>query len=109
MALRSDGLTSSGKVTLSPTLVVLPALPLALACGAESVPKSLLKVPPTPSLSNQSTGSSAMSGDWNADTDVGHTAFTVDPDGTKVTTAVVRVADYTCGGTFLSAEPQEVS
>ena len=99
---------SPGTVKLSPTLVVLLALPLALACGAESVVKSLLKVPPTPSLSSQSTGSSPMSGDWNADTDFGHIAFTVAPDGTKVTTAVVRVQDYTCGGTFLSAEPQEI-
>jgi hypothetical protein len=50
-----------------------------------------------------------MSGDWNADTDFGRFSFTVDPDGTKVTTAVVHVQDFTCGGTTLSAEPQELS
>lgn len=50
-----------------------------------------------------------MSGDWNADAEFGHLAFTVDPDGTKVTTAVVRVQSFTCGGTFLTTEPQELS
>lgn len=47
-----------------------------------------------------------MSGDWNASTDFGRLAFTIDPTGTSVTTAVVKLANYTCGGTTLTTETQ---
>ncbi len=43
-----------------------------------------------------------MSGDWNADTEFGHIAFTVDPDGHNVTTTLIKMSSFTCGGTFLS-------
>ena len=94
---------------LVPMLIFFLALPLSMACGARSLISSALNLPPTPSLSDEPTGSSPMSGDWNADTDFGHFAFTVDPDGVKITTAVVKVAGFTCGGTYLSTEPQELS
>ena len=47
-----------------------------------------------------------MSGDWNADTDFGHFAFTVDPDGRDVVTAVINMSRWTCGGTTLTTELQ---
>ena len=47
-----------------------------------------------------------MSGDWNAVTDFGRFAFTVDPNAQKVTTAVVKVNAFACGGTILSTETQ---
>jgi hypothetical protein len=50
-----------------------------------------------------------MSGDWNASTDFGRMAFTVDPNGTTVTTAVIVVMNWTCGGTTLTTELQSLS
>ncbi len=88
-------------------LVSLAAL--SLACGAQSLIPSMPTfplVPPTPSQNNVSTGGSPMSGDWNAATPFGRFAFTVDPDGKDVTTAVVKLAGYTCGGTTLTTEAQ---
>lgn len=90
-------------------IAVIPlVLAASMACGIGSLP-SIPGLPPKPSLSDQPTGSSPMSGDWNADTDFGHFSFTVDPDGTKVTTAVVEMSGYSCGGTTLSTETQNLS
>jgi len=47
-----------------------------------------------------------MSGDWNANTDFGHIAFTVDPNGNNVVTTVIKMSNFTCGGTFLTTETQ---
>ena len=82
------------------------ALTLSLACGAGSILKAIPGMQPTPSTSNVSTGSSPMSGDWNAATDFGRFAYTVDPNGEKVTTAVVKVKDFSCGGTILTTQTQ---
>jgi hypothetical protein len=82
---------------------------LSLACGAQSLMPSIPTfppIPPTPSQNNVSTGSSPMSGDWNATTPFGRFAFTVDPDGTNVTTVVVKLTGFTCGGTTLTTEAQ---
>ena len=50
-----------------------------------------------------------MSGDWNASANFGRLAFTVDPDGKNVTTAVITVSDWTCGGTTLTTELQAIT
>ncbi|MFZ1041553.1 MAG: hypothetical protein WCA79_13665 [Anaerolineales bacterium] len=55
--------------------------------------------PPRPGTSNVPTGLSPMSGDWNANTDFGHFAFTVDPNGNNVVTAVIGMPNWSCGGT----------
>ena len=47
-----------------------------------------------------------MSGDWNADTDFGHIAFTIDPDGNNVITTIFTLSHWTCGGTTMSADMQ---
>jgi hypothetical protein len=90
------------------TWVALLALAVMLttACGAQSLVPSMPGIPPTPSFSDQPTGSSPLSGDWNAKTGFGTFAFTVDPTGQNVTTAVVHVSNYTCGGTTLTTESQ---
>jgi hypothetical protein len=49
-----------------------------------------------------------MSGDWNAKTKFGRLAFTVDPDGTNLTTAVVGLTSFTCGGTTMTTEVQTI-
>ncbi len=82
------------------------ALPLVVACGAGGLLKAIPPIPPTPSTSNESTGSSPMSGDWNAVTDFGRFAFTVDPNGGSVTTAVIKINHFTCGGTTLTTQTQ---
>ncbi len=90
-------------------LFILPfvlASILSLACGAGSLLKSIPGIPPTPSTSDVQTGSSPMSGDWNAQTDFGRFAFTVDSNGEKVTTAVVKVNNFSCDGTTLTTETQ---
>lgn len=79
---------------------------LSLACGTGSILKAIPGIPPTPSTSDVQTGSSPMSGDWNAQTDFGRLAFTVDPNGGKITTAVVKVNNFSCGGTLLTTETQ---
>jgi hypothetical protein len=63
-------------------------------------------LPPTPASEGTPTGSSPMSGDWSARTDFGRLAFTVDPDGQNVTTVVVGLSNYTCGGTTITTEMQ---
>ncbi len=87
-------------------IVLVCALSFSLACGTLSSIPSIPGLPPKPSTSDKPTGSSPLSGDWNANTDFGHFSFTVDPDGTKVTTAVVQMAGFSCGGTTLTTETQ---
>ena len=97
---------------MPPRLHILPfiiGLVLSIACGAGSALKSIAGLPPTPSTSDVSTGSSPMSGDWNADTDFGHLAFTVDPEGQNVTTVVVKMNNFTCSGTSLTTETQDLN
>jgi hypothetical protein len=94
---------------LNRQLWVLPfslALTLSLACGPGSVLRYVPGILPTPSTSNVSTGSSPMSGDWNAETKFGRFAFTVDPNGEMVKTAVIKINNFTCGGTTLTTELQ---
>jgi hypothetical protein len=81
-------------------------LPLVLACSALSALPSIAGLPPTPSRRTARTGSSPLSGDWNADTEFGSFAFTVAPDGANVTTAVVRLAGFSCGGSTLTSTVQ---
>jgi hypothetical protein len=50
-----------------------------------------------------------MSGDWNVNADFGRFAFTVDPDGQNVTTAVFELTSWTCGGTTLTTNVQSLS
>jgi hypothetical protein len=82
---------------------------LSLACGGQSLIPALPSFPPTPGTSNVPTGSSPMSGDWNASPDFGRLAFTVDPDGRNVTTAVISMKGWKCGGTILSTGLQSLS
>lgn len=60
-------------------------------------------------MNNVPTGSSPMSGDWNVNAEFGRFAFTVDPDGKEVTTAVIEVSKWTCGGTTLTASFQVIN
>ena len=79
----------------------------SLACkSVSSIIPAIPTFPPEPGTSNVPTGSSPMSGDWNADTDFGHIAFTVDPDGNKVVTTLIKISSFTCGGTYLSTKTQ---
>jgi hypothetical protein len=92
-------------------LFVLIAV-VSLACAAQSLIPNMPNfpsIPPTPGTSNVPTGSSPMSGDWTASTDFGQLAFTVDPDGGNVTTAVIVVTHWTCGGTTLTTQLQSLS
>ena len=50
-----------------------------------------------------------MSGDWSAKTEFGRLAFTIDPNGKSVTTMVVEISNYTCGGTTLTTQEQTLS
>lgn len=96
---------------LAPILALLAASALSAACGAQSLIPSMPTFPPilpTPSENNAPTDSSPMSGDWNATTPFGKFAFAVDPDGANVTTAVVKLTGFTCGGTTLTTEEQEL-
>ena len=79
---------------------------VSLACGGMPSIPGIPTFPPKPGTSNVPTGSSPMSGDWNAKTDFGHIAFTVDPDGNNVVTTVINMSNFTCGGTFMSTETQ---
>ena len=47
-----------------------------------------------------------MCGDWHCNTDFGHFFFTVDPEGTKVTTAILQMSGFSCGGTTMTTETQ---
>lgn len=87
-------------------VAVVVLVVLSVACGGFPSIPGIPTFPPKPGTSNVPTGSSPMSGDWNADTEFGHFAFTVDPDGNYVTTAVIKMSMWTCGGTLLSTETQ---
>jgi hypothetical protein len=91
------------------SLALVLAILLSIACGVQSFIPNMPVFPPRPGTSNVPTGSSPMSGDWNASADFGKFAFTVDPDGQNVTTAVIGVASWTCGGTTLTTELQSLS
>jgi len=85
---------------------------LSLACGFQSFMPAIPTFPafpPTPGISNVPTGSSPMSGDWNANTEFGRFAFTVDPDGKNVTTAVLEISGWTCGNTKITTNTQELN
>jgi len=85
---------------------------ISLACGVQSLVPSMPTFPafpPKPGTSNMPTGSSPMSGDWNANPDFGELSFTVDPDGKNITTAVISMKSWKCGGTILSTELQSLS
>ncbi len=91
-----------------PCLIALVILS-SLACGGQTLIPSFPTfppMPPTPSTSDVSIGSSPMSGDWNAKTKFGRLAFSVNPDGTNLTTAVVVLSNFTCGGTTLTTNVQ---
>ena len=90
-------------------LLVLLGFPLLVACSVLSLLSSIPGSQPTPSQSNRPTGASPMSGDWNADTDFGSFAFTVAPDGTRVTTAVIKLQGFNCGGSTVSSQVQSLS
>jgi hypothetical protein len=84
---------------------------LSLACATSPIISSIPTFPPsppTPGTSNVPTGSSPISGDWNAYADFGRFAFTIDPDGLKVTTAVLELSNWTCGGTTITTGIQEL-
>ena len=87
---------------LAVTLLIIASLACASMPSLSAMPKFLAK----PGTSNVPTGASPMSGDWNADTQFGHFAFTVDPNGNNAVTAVVDISSFTCGGTFLTTNPQ---
>ena len=95
--------------------IFILVLLLSIACGAQSLIPTMPAmptfppVPPSPSANNVPTGSSPMSGDWNASADFGKLAFTVDPDGKNVITAVITVSAWTCGGTTLTTELQAIT
>ena len=84
------------------------AVLLAASIACMSIPSipSIPTFPPKPGTDNVPTGSSPMSGDWNADTEFGHLAFTVDPDGNNVVTTLIKMDSFTYGGTFLLTETQ---
>ncbi len=96
------------KVFLKPQLLasVIVLVVASLACASLPSLPSIPKLPPEPGTSNVPTGPSAMSGDWNAKTPFGHLAFTVDPNGNNVVTAVIDISSFTCGGTFLTTNTQ---
>ncbi len=79
---------------------------LSLACASMPSLPSIPTFPPEPGTSNVPTGPSPMSGDWNARTDFGRLAFTVDPNGNNVVTTVLDISSFTCGGTFLTTSTQ---
>jgi hypothetical protein len=102
------GLTKSQRL-----LICALGMFLALGCGGLSGLQAVATddfpaIPPTPSTSTASTGSSPLSGDWNATPEFGRLAFTVDATGANVTTLVVGVANWTCGGTTLTTEVQSI-
>jgi hypothetical protein len=89
--------------------VFILAVLLSIACGGQSLIPGMPTfppIPPQPGTSNVPTGSSPLSGDWNASPDFGRLAFTVDPDGKNVTTVVIGVSNWSCGGTTLTTELQ---
>ncbi len=101
------------KMFVRPQFVFLLALVmiLSMACSGQSIIPSIPAFPSiaTPSMNNVPTGSSPMSGDWNVNADFGRFAFTVDPDGKNITTAVFELSNWTCGGTTLSTSVQSLS
>jgi len=84
---------------------------VSMACSGQSIIPSIPDFPSlaTPSMNNVPTGSSPMSGDWNVKAEFGRFAFTVDPEGRNVTTAVFAINNWTCGGTTLSTSLQSLS
>ena len=78
----------------------------SLACASRPSIPAIPTFPPKPGTSNVPTGPSPMSGDWNANTNFGHIAFTVDPNGNNVVTTVINMSNFTCGGTFMTTETQ---
>jgi hypothetical protein len=93
---------------LKSRFLVLVILLLIASWACASLPSipAIPTFPPKPGTSNVPTGPSPMSGDWNANTDFGHIAFTVDPNGNNVATTVINLSNFTCGGTFLTTETQ---
>ncbi len=85
---------------------VLVLIIASLACASLPALPALPNFLARPGTSNVPTGPSPMSGDWNADTKFGHLAFTVDPNGNNVVTAVVDISSFTCGDTFLTDNPE---
>jgi hypothetical protein len=98
---------------ISPWFVVMILISVvSLACGGQSwMPNmpTFPSIPSRPGTANVPTGSSPMSGDWQVQAEFGHFAFTVDPDGKNVTTAVFDLSDWTCGGTTLTTGLQSIS
>jgi hypothetical protein len=93
------------------TLIFIPVIS-SLSCGGQSLLPQMPTfpaIPPSPSMNNVPTGSSPMSGDWTVDAEFGKLAFSVDPEGTVVLTAVIAVTNWTCGGTTLSTQLQSIS
>ena len=89
-------------------ILILPILS-SIACGAIAGIPTMPVIPPKPSTNSVPTGGSPMSGDWNVNAEFGKFAFTVDPDGKNVTTAVFELSGWRCGGTTLSTSLQSLS
>ncbi len=87
-------------------VLVIVVVIASLACASLPSIPAIPTFPPKPGTSNVPTGPSPMSGDWNANSDFGHIAFTVDPNGNNVVTTVINISNFTCGGTFLTTETQ---
>jgi hypothetical protein len=87
-------------------VLVIVVVIASLACASLPSIPAIPTFPPKPGTSNVPTGPSPMSGDWNANTDFGHIAFTVDSNGNNVVTTVINISNFTCGGTFLTTETQ---
>ena len=71
-------------------VLVIVLLIASLACASLPSLPAIPTFPPKPGTSNVPTGPSPMSGDWNANTDFGRIAFTVDPNGNNVVTTVIE-------------------
>ena len=90
----------------SSVYALVSVLLFSLSCSSLSSLPSVPSFPPTPPHSTAPTGGSPLSADWNADTSFGSFAFTVAPDGSKITTAVIRMQGFRCGGTTLTTTTQ---
>ena len=59
--------------------------------------------PPTPTTDPNLTPS-PMAGKWNAASDLGKLAFTIDPSGGAVTSVDLNLVNWKCGGTLLTTQ-----
>ena len=57
--------------------------------------------PPTPTIDPNFTPS-PLAGKWNAESNLGQLAFTIDPSGSEVTSVDLNMVNWKCGGTLLT-------